>query len=78
MQYGYPTQTGCFEDFMSLCAVHHQFLLRVVGLRKTEATGYMTFSYREVLKMINKMVNRVRIDMTIRTRQLCFAGGLVR
>ncbi|CAM9978170.1 unnamed protein product, partial [Sphacelaria rigidula] len=53
---------------------HHKLLLRVVGFRRKDRNGYKILSYRAVVEM----TNCERIETTIRERQLCFAGTLVR
>ena len=72
--YGCATWTLRSEDFDSLRTAHHKRLLRVVGFRRTDRTGYKPLSYRAVLEM----TECARIETTIRKRQLWFAGALVR
>ena len=61
------------QDFSSLGTSHHKLLLRDIGFRRKDRTGYKLLSYREVLKRTGSE----RIETTIRKRQLGFAGALV-
>ena len=72
--YGCATWTMRSQDFSSLCTAHHKLLLRVIGFRRKDRTGYKPLSYREVLERTGSE----RIETTIRKRQLRFAGALVR
>ena len=72
--YGCATWTLRSEDFDSLRIAHHKLLLRVVGFRRKDCTGYKPLSLRAVLKM----TECERVETTIRKRQLWFAGALVR
>ena len=62
------------QDFSSLRTVHHKLLLRIIGFRRKDRTGYKPLSYREVLERTGSE----RIETTIRKRQIGFAGSLVR
>ena len=72
--YGFATWTLRSEDFDSLRIAHHKLLLRVVGFRRKDRTGYKPLSYRAVLEV----TECERVEKTIRKRQLWFAGTLVR
>ena len=72
--YGCATWTLRSEDFDSLRIAHHKLLLRVVGFRRNDRTGYKPLSYRAVLEM----TECERVETTIRKRQLWFAGALAR
>ena len=74
MLYGCATWTMRSQDFSSLRTAHHKLLLRIIGFRRKDRTGYKPLSYREVLERTGSE----RIEMTIRKRQLGFAGALVR
>ena len=74
MLYGCATWTMHSQDFNSLRTAHHKLLLRIIGFRRKDRTGYKTLSYREVLERTGSE----RIKTTIRKRQLGFAGALVR
>ena len=67
---------GCYtsEYFYSLRIAHHKLLLRVVGFRREDRSGYETLSCRAVLEM----TSCERIETTIRKRQLWFALAPVR
>ena len=71
---GCATLTLRSEDFDGLRIAHHKLLLRVVGFRRKDRTGYKPLSYRAELEMTECK----RIETTIRKRQLWFAGALVR
>ena len=62
------------QDFKSLRTAHHKLLLRIIGFRCKDRTGYKPLSYGEVLERTGSE----RIETTIRKRQLGFAGALVR
>ena len=72
MLYGCATWTMRSQDFSSLRTAHHKLLLRIIGFRCKDRTGYKPLSYREVLERTGSE----RIE-TIRKRQLGFAGALV-
>ena len=74
MLYGCATWTMCTQDFGSLRSAHHKLLLRVVGYRRKDRTGYRSLLYREALERTGSE----RIETSTRQRQLGFAGGLVR
>ena len=38
------------QDFSSLRTAHHKLLLRIIGFRRKDSTGYKFLSYREVLE----------------------------
>ena len=61
------------QDFSSLRTAHHKLLLRIIGFRRKNRTGYKPLSYGEVLERTGSE----RIEATIRKRQLGFAGALV-
>ena len=71
--YGCATWTMHSQDFSSLRTAHHKLLLRIIGFRRKDRTGYKPLSYREVLERTGSE----RIETTIRKRQLGFAGALV-
>ena len=74
MLYGCATWTMRSQDFSSLRTAHHKLvLLRIIGFRRKDRTGYKPLSYREVLERTGSE----RIETTIRKRQLGFAGALV-
>ena len=62
------------QDFSSLRIAHHNLLLRIVGFRRKDRTGYKPLSYGEVLETAGFKC----IERTIRKRQPGFAGALVR
>ena len=62
------------QDFSSLRTAHHKLLLRIIGFRRKDRSGYKPLSYREVLERTGSK----RIETIIRKRQLGFAGTLVR
>ena len=75
MLYGCATWTMRSRDFSSLRTAHHKLLLRIIGFRRKDRTGYKPLSYGEVLERTSSE----RIKTTIRKRlQLGFAGPLVR
>ena len=74
MLYRCATWTMRSQDSSSLRTAHHKLLLRTVGFRRKDRTGYKPLSYREVLERTGSE----RIETTIRKRQLGFAGALVR
>ena len=74
MLYGCATWTMRSQDFNSLCTAHHKLLLRIIGFRRKDLTGYKPLSYGEVLER----TGFEHIETTIRKRQLGFAGALVR
>ena len=74
MLYGYAAWTMRYQDFSSLRTAHHELLLRIIGFRRKDRTGYKPLSYREVLERTGSE----RIATTIRKRRLGFAGALVR
>ena len=73
MLYGCATWTMRSQDLSSLCTAHHKLLLRIIGFRRKDRTGYKPLSYREVLER----TGCEHIETTIRKRQLRFAGALV-
>ena len=50
MLYGCATWTMRSQDFSSLRNAHHKLLLRIIGFRRKDRTGYKPLSYREVLE----------------------------
>ena len=70
MLYGCAMWTICSQDFSSLRTTHHKLLLRIIGFRRKDRTGYKPLSYREVLERTGSE----RIETTIRKRQLGFAA----
>ena len=74
MLYGCATWTIRSQDFSSLRTAHHKLLLRIVGFRRKDRTGYKPLSYREVLER----TGFERIETTFRKRQLGFTGALIR
>ena len=74
MLYGCATWTMRSQDFSSLRTAYHKLLLRIIGFRREDRTGYKPLSYREVLERAGSE----RIETTIRKRQLGFAEALVR
>ena len=73
MLYGCATWTMRSQDFSNQRTAHHKLLLRIIGFRRKDRTGYTPLSYREVLKRTGSE----RIETIIRKRQLGFAGALV-
>ena len=47
---GCATWTMRAQDFSSLRTAHHKLLLRIIGFRRKDRTGYKPLSYREVLE----------------------------
>ena len=74
MLYGCVTWTMRSQDFSSPRTAHHKLLLRIIGFRRKDRTGYKPLSYGEALERTGSE----RIDATIRKRQLGFAGALIR
>ena len=74
MLYGCATWTMRSQDFNSLCTAHHKLLLRIIGFRRKDLTGYKSLSYGEVFER----TGFEHIETTIRKRQLEYAGALVR
>ena len=74
MLYGCVTWTMRSQDFCNLRTAHYKLLLRIIGFRHKDHTGYKPLSYGEVLERIGSE----RIGTTIRKRQLGFAGALIR
>ena len=64
MLYGCATRTMRSQDFSSLRTTHRKLLLRIIGFRRKDRTGYKPLSYREVLERIGSE----RIESTIRKR----------
>ena len=62
------------RDFGSLRTAHHKLLLRVIGFRRKDRTGYKPLSYGETLERTGSERN----ENTIRKRQHGFAGALIR
>ena len=52
MLYGCATWTMRSQNFSSLRTAHHKLLLRIIGFRRKDRTGYKSLSYWEVLKRI--------------------------
>ena len=50
MLYGCATWTMRSQDFSSLRTAHHKLLLRIIGFRRKDRTGYKPLLYREVLE----------------------------
>ena len=71
MLYGCATWTMRSQKFSSLRTADHKLLLRIIGFRRKDRTGYKPLSYREVLERTGSE----RIETT--TRNLGFAGALV-
>ena len=77
MLYGCATWTIRSQGFDSLRTAHHKLLLRIIGFRPKDRTGYKSLSYREVLERTGSE----RIKTTVRKRQVArlgFAGAFVR
>ena len=74
MLYGCATWNMRSQDFSSLRTAHHKLLLRIIGFRRKDRTGYKPLSYREVLERTGSE----RTETTVRKRQLGFARALVR
>ena len=72
--YGYATWTMRSQDLSNLRTAHHKLLLRIIGVRRKDRTGYKPLSYGEVLKRTGSEC----IETIIRKRQLGFVGALVR
>ena len=62
------------QGFSSLRTAHHKVLLRIIGFRRKDRTGYKPLSYREVLERTGSE----HIENTIRKRQLGLSGALFR
>ena len=62
------------QNFGSLRTTHHKLLLRVIGFRRKNHTGFKPLSYGEALE---RTVSE-RIETTERKRHLGFAGAFVR
>ena len=71
--YGCVTWTMRSQGLSSLRTAHHKLLLRNIGFRRKDRTGYKPLSYREVLERTGSE----RIE-TVRKRQHGFAGPLLR
>ena len=71
MLYGCATWTMRSQGFSS--TAYHKLLLRIIGFRRKDRTGYKPLSYREVLERTGSE----RIETTIRVRQRGFDGALV-
>ena len=65
MLYGCATWTMRSRDFRSLRTAHHKLLLRMIGFRRKDRTGFKPLSYGEVLERTGSE----RIQTTIRKRQ---------
>ena len=50
MLYGCATWTMRSQDLSNLRTAHHKLLLRIIGFRRKDRTGYKLLSYREVLE----------------------------
>ena len=50
MLYGCATWTKRSQDFSSIRTAHHKLLLRVIGFRRNDRTGYKPLAYREFLE----------------------------
>ena len=74
MLYGCATWTMRSQNFSSLRTTHHKLLLRIIGFRRKDRTGYKPLSYGEVLKRTGSE----RTERTFRKRQLGFTGALIR
>ena len=74
MLYGCATSTMRSQDISSLRTVHHKLLLRIIGFRRKDRTGYKPLSYEEVLQR----AGFERIETTFRKRQHGFVGALDR
>ena len=74
MLYGCATWNIHSQDFSRLRTAHHKLLLRYIGFRRKDRTGYKPLSYGEVFERIGSE----RIETTVRKRQIGFAGALVR
>ena len=62
------------RNFSSLRTSHHKLLLRIIGFRRKDRTGYKPLAHGKVLERTGSE----RIETTTRKRQLGFAGALVR
>ena len=74
MLYGCATWTKRSQDFSSIRTAHHKLLLRVIGFRRNDRTGYKPLPYRRFSR--GPVPNILKT--TIRERQLGFAGAVVR
>ena len=74
MLYRCATWTMRSQDFSNLRTAHHKLLLRIIGFRRKDRTGYKPLSYREVLDRTGSE----HIETTIWKRQHGFAGALAR
>ena len=72
MLYGCATWTMRSQNFSSLRTAHHKLLLRIIGFRRKDRTGYKPLSYREVLERTGSE----RIETTIPKRNLGSPGPL--
>ena len=72
MLYRCATWTMCSQDLNILRTAHHKLLLRFIGFRRKDRTGYKSLSYGEVLERTASE----RIETTVRKGQLGFAGPL--
>ena len=69
--YGCATWTMRSQEFSSLRTAHHKLLLRIIGFRRKDCTGFKPLSYREVLERTGSK----RIETTIRKRQILGSPG---
>ena len=72
--YECATWTMRSQGFSSLRTAHHKVLMRIIGFRRKDRTGYKPLSYREVLERTGSE----HIENTIWKGQLGLSGALVR
>ena len=73
MLYGCATWTMRSQDFSSLRTAHHKLLLRIIGFRRKDRTGYKPLWYGEALERTGSE----RVETPIRKRQPGFAVAFV-
>ena len=62
------------QESSSLGTAHHKLLLRIIGFRRKDRTGYKALSYGKILERTGSE----RIETTFRKRQFGFTGTLIR
>ena len=74
MLYECATWTMRSQDFSSLRTAHHKLVLRIIGFRSKDRTGYKVLPYGKILERTGSE----RIETTVRKRQFGFTGALIR
>ena len=74
MLYGCAAWTMCSQDLSSLRTTHHKLILRIIGFRRKDRSGYKSLSYGEILERTGSKP----IETENWKRQLGFASALVR